>query len=138
MDIKQESTGCFSVVFKYNQRLLQNYQNKDWFQKVNNTQVQSCFITLKTSYICGKCESVTSFQYLLALRYEMQSVLTPLSVKLCEHVRNLGMISDSDLNFRSTFLIFPRLSSVISEIYKQMFPAQVRFCKIHVSSFLHV
>lgn len=35
-----------------------------------------------------------------ALRQQISSLLTPLSVKPSEHVKNLGVIIDSDLNFR--------------------------------------
>ncbi len=34
-----------------------------------------------------------------ALRHQINSLLTPLSVKPCEHVKNLGVILDADLNF---------------------------------------
>ncbi len=35
-----------------------------------------------------------------ALRCQVESLLTPLSVRPCEHVRNLGVILDSDLTFQ--------------------------------------
>ncbi len=35
-----------------------------------------------------------------ALRNEIESLLTPLSIKPCEHVKNLGVILDADLNFQ--------------------------------------
>ncbi len=35
-----------------------------------------------------------------ALRHQINSLLTPLSVKPCEHVKNLGVILDADLNFQ--------------------------------------
>ena len=35
-----------------------------------------------------------------ALRQNIQSLLTPLSVKPCEHVNNLGVILDADLTFQ--------------------------------------
>ncbi len=99
--------------------IIQQY-NISYQSYADDTQLYICVSSDNLSPVNGRIQCITDIRFWMvknflqlnhdkteillagpkALRNEIESLLTPLSIKPCEHVKNLGVILDADLNFQ--------------------------------------